>query len=95
MVVRREQEREAEGIERCDVEALTGGEASENAQRLRAALAGNDTQPHRDALALGAGLALEVTGNVASLADGVAAARAAIDDGRASALVARLSEAGS
>jgi anthranilate phosphoribosyltransferase len=82
------------GIERCDVEALTGGEASENAQRLRAALAGKDTEPHRDALALGAGLALEVTGTVASLADGVDAARAAIHDGRAGALVARLPEVG-
>ena len=82
------------GIERCDVEALTGGEASENAQRLRAALAGDDTQAHRDALALGAGLALEVTGAVANLADGVTAARAAIADGRAAALVARLPEAG-
>jgi anthranilate phosphoribosyltransferase len=82
------------GIERCDVDALMGGEAPENAQRLRAALEGSDTQAHRDALVLGAALALEVTGSVANLAEGVTAARAAIEDGRAAALVARLSEAG-
>jgi anthranilate phosphoribosyltransferase len=80
------------GIERCSVAALTGGEASENAQRLRAALEGGDSPAHRDALALGAGLALEVTGAAATLADGVSAARSAIEDGRAGALVARLSE---
>jgi len=82
------------GIERCDIAALTGGEAAENAARLRAALAGEDTAAHRDALALGAGLALEVTGAAASLAEGVSVARAALADGRAAALVARLPEAG-
>jgi anthranilate phosphoribosyltransferase len=78
------------GLARCSADELKGGEAAENAARLRAALGGGDTTAHRDALVLGAALALEVTGTVADMAAGVAAARAAIDDGRARALLERL-----
>jgi anthranilate phosphoribosyltransferase len=70
------------GVERCSAEALRGGEAEENAERLRSALCGQDTPAHRDALALGAALALEVTGKAASMADGVAQARASLQSGR-------------
>jgi len=82
------------GLERCSVEDLRGGEAAENAARLRAALEGGDTSAHRDALVLGAALALEVTGSAADFADGVVKARAAIEDGRAKALVERLADLG-
>ena len=61
-------------------------------ERLRGALAGEDTAAHRDALVLGAALALEVTGTVPNLASGAEAARAAIDDGRAAAIVAGLNK---
>ena len=80
------------GIARCTAEDLLGGEAELNAERLRGALAGEDTAAHRDALVLGAALALEVTGTAPDLASGVESARAAIDDGRAAALVASLSK---
>ncbi len=82
------------GLARCTAEDLLGGEASLNAERLRGALSGEDTAAHRDALVLGAALALEVTGTAPDLASGVEAARAAIDDGRAAAIVAGLATAG-
>jgi len=82
------------GLPRCTAEDLLGGEAELNAERLRAALAGGDTAAHRDALVLGAALALEVTGTARDLASAVESARAAIEDGRAAALVAHLGEAG-
>ena len=69
------------GVDRCPASDLRGGEAEENASRLRAALQGGDTDPHRDALALGAGLALEVCGLATSLADGVDRAREAMRRG--------------
>ncbi len=80
------------GLARCTAEDLLGGEAELNAGRLRGALAGEDTAAHRDALVLGAALALEVTGTAPDLASGVATARAAIEDGRAATLVASLSK---
>ncbi|HEY8520252.1 MAG TPA: anthranilate phosphoribosyltransferase [Gammaproteobacteria bacterium] len=80
------------GIERCNGDGLVGGDAAENARRLRAALEGGDTAAHRDALALGAALALEVTGLVPDTAAGVACAREAIADGRAARLLERLDE---
>ncbi|NIW23585.1 MAG: anthranilate phosphoribosyltransferase, partial [Gammaproteobacteria bacterium] len=80
------------GLARCTAEDLLGGEAELNAERLRGALCGEDTAAHRDALVLGAALALEVTGTATDLAGGVEAARAAIDDGRAAAIVAGLSK---
>jgi len=47
---------------------------------------------HREALALGAGLALEVFGAEPTLAQGIQRARAAIDDGSAQRLLERLRE---
>jgi anthranilate phosphoribosyltransferase len=78
------------GLDPCRVEDLLGGDAAENASRLRAALRGGDNTAHRDALALGAALALEVTGAVADARAGVARAREAIADGSAARLVDRL-----
>lgn len=71
------------GLEPCGTDALLGTDARGNAARLKAALQGEDTPAHRDALALGAGLALEVTGAVPELGAGVARARAALSDGTA------------
>jgi anthranilate phosphoribosyltransferase len=78
------------GLAACTTEALSGSDAATNAARLRAALSGEDTAAHRDALALGAGLALEVTGATADLNAGIARAHAAISDGSAQRLLARL-----
>jgi anthranilate phosphoribosyltransferase len=77
------------GLPSCAEADLKGGDAAHNAARLRAALAGADTAPHRDALALGAGLALEVTGTCRDLAQGVERARAAMADGTAARLLER------
>ena len=74
------------GVERCTPDDLIGGSPEENAQSLRATL-GGEAGPHRDAITLGAGLALEVCGKVSSLGEGLEAARAAIDDGSASKLI--------
>lgn len=69
------------GLARCTAADLEGGTAEDNAARLRAALCGGDTAAHRDALALGAGLALEVTGAVTDPETGVRRAREALADG--------------
>ena len=78
------------GLAGCAPGALRGDDAAANATRLNRALRGEDTQAHRDALALGAGLALEVTGESPDLAAGIERARAAIGDGAAARLLARL-----
>ncbi len=78
------------GIAACTEEDLRGADPESNSSRLAAALAGEDTAAHRDALALGAGLALEVTGRCDGLAAGVEAARAALADGAGGELLAKI-----
>ena len=51
------------GLAVCSAESLAGGTAAQNAAALRAVLRGEDRGPHRDALLLGAALALEVAGS--------------------------------
>lgn len=74
------------GIPRCTPADLAGGDAEENAAALRRVFDG-EPGAHRDALLLGAALVLEVTGAVDTPRDGIAAAAAAIDDGRARAVL--------
>jgi anthranilate phosphoribosyltransferase len=78
------------GLARCTPDALAGGDCAYNAGRLAAVLEGEEHGPHRDALLLGAALALEVSGRAATAEQGIAMAAAAIDDGRGRALIARL-----
>jgi anthranilate phosphoribosyltransferase len=78
------------GIEVCSEEQLLGGDAAFNAAALTRVLRGEDTGPHRDALLLGAALALEVAGRAPGPREAIALARAAIDDGRSSAMLAKL-----
>jgi anthranilate phosphoribosyltransferase len=68
-------------IERCTADDLHGGDAASNAARLREALCNRDTAAHRDALVLGAALALEVTGVEPEASRAVARARAALAGG--------------
>ena len=77
------------GLARCTAAELRGGDPAENAARLRAALRGEDTAGHRDALIAGAALALEVTGKSASLAHGIAQARQTIQSGAAARFIER------
>lgn len=72
------------GIARCETSDLAGGDAAYNAEKLRNVLRG-ERGAHRDALVLGAALALRVTGVDPDGA--VPAAEGAIDNGSASRLV--------
>jgi anthranilate phosphoribosyltransferase len=78
------------GLARCGLEDLRGTDAASNAARLREALAGRDTAAHRDALVLGAALALEVTGQEPDARRAVARARAALDSGAGAKLLASI-----
>src|SRR5690606_33326590 len=82
------------GIEACALEGLRGGDAADNAARLKAALEGGDTAAHRDALVLNAALALEVAGAVPDARRGVGRAREALASGAAADLLAKLSAFG-
>jgi anthranilate phosphoribosyltransferase len=72
------------GLARADDGALSAGRPDVNAEITRRIFAG-DTGPARDVAALNAGAAIYVSGTVGSLEEGVRAAEAAIDDGRAAA----------
>jgi anthranilate phosphoribosyltransferase len=78
------------GIALCAPEALAGGDAAYNAQALRAVLEGREHGAHRDALVLGAALALEVMGVESAPRVAAARAAAAIDNGAAGRLLEQL-----
>jgi anthranilate phosphoribosyltransferase len=82
------------GLATCTPQDLAGGDAAANAASLRAVLEGHDRGAHRDALCMGAALALEVAGVAATPAEGLAQAGAAIDDGRAAGLLRAIAEFG-
>lgn len=75
------------GIDRCEPEDLIGGDAEQNAAAILEVFAGRPG-PHRDALVLGASLAIRVGG--VSTDDALGMATGAIDDGAAMDLVDRL-----
>jgi anthranilate phosphoribosyltransferase len=70
------------GLERVDADALRGGSAEENANAVRAVLAG-EKGAHRDITLLNAAAALVVAGVANDLGAGIEAAAAAIDSGAA------------
>jgi anthranilate phosphoribosyltransferase len=82
------------GFATCRPEDLAGGDAAHNANALRAVLRGEDQGAHRDALLLGAALALEVSGRVATPAEGVQRAARAIADGSAARVLEQLAAFG-
>lgn len=63
--------------------ALKGGDAAENAQALRAVLAGGGIGAYRDAVLLNAAAALVIAGRAAELREGAAIAARSIDTGAA------------
>ncbi len=77
------------GLKQCAEGDLKGGDAAHNATALRQVFEG-ERSAHRDALCLSCALALEVSGAVTSAREGIDAANAGIDDGRASSLLDRL-----
>ena len=80
------------GLARVPPGALQGGDAPTNAGLARRVL-GGEAGPHRDIVVLNAGAALVVAGVAASIAEGIHAACASIDEGRAADALARLAVA--
>jgi len=78
------------GLQRSQ-DALAGGDAAENAAILRSIFAG-EQGPRRDIVLLNAAAVLLVAGLAHDLREGATKAAAAIDSGRATQLVAQLSE---
>jgi anthranilate phosphoribosyltransferase len=76
------------GLPRARPEDLTGGDAEVNAEVARAVLAGEPGAP-RDIVLLNAAAALVVAEKASDLAEGLTAAAASIDDGRAAAVLER------
>jgi anthranilate phosphoribosyltransferase len=70
-------------------DALRGGDAAANAAIARAVLAG-EKGPARDIVLLNTAASLLIAGVVARIEDGLPRAAAALDDGRAAAVLARL-----
>jgi anthranilate phosphoribosyltransferase len=77
------------GLRRCRPRDLEGGDPAFNAAAVRRVFAG-EVGPHRDALVLGASLALRVTGRERDPIRALARASGAIDDGSAADLLDRL-----
>ena len=77
------------GLPRADMGALKGGDAEHNARALRAVLEG-ERNAYRDISVLNAAGALVVASKADGLADAVAMASAAIDEGRALATLEKL-----
>jgi anthranilate phosphoribosyltransferase len=77
------------GIERCSLDAISGGDARENARIAREILAGGDGA-RTEIVAANAGAALYVSGAAATIRDGVTMAREAIANGAAMAKLQEL-----
>jgi anthranilate phosphoribosyltransferase len=82
---------ESVGISRSNASDLKGGDATQNAEALRAVLAGKPSA-YADAVMMTAGAALLVADRVENLKDGVAFARNAILSGQSAKALSRLVE---
>ena len=71
------------GLHRAPYENAVGGDAAENAERLRVLLAGAGTRAEQDITALNAGALLMTAGKAESLREGTALARDALLSGEA------------
>ena len=81
------------GLKRAPLSVVTGGDAEENAGRLRALLSGKGSRAESDIVALNAGALLMTAGLSADLRMGVALARDALRSGKAGRLLMRFVEA--
>ena len=80
------------GLAKSSRDALLGGDARENADRIREILDGTDGPP-RNIVLLNAGAALFIAGRVKSVRAGIIEAAQAIDSGQARAVLAGLVQA--
>ena len=81
------------GLNRAALKVVAGGDAEENAARLRLLLGGNGSRAESDIVALNAGALLMTAGLSADLRMGVALARDALRAGKAGQLLAHFVEA--
>ena len=83
------------GLSHDDLAALKGGDPAQNATRVRRLFAEPTTDPvGRATVVLNAGAAIYVAGMTTSLAEGIEAATAALDQGGAAAALERLAAGG-
>ena len=71
------------GLDTSPIEAVAGGDPAANAADLRGIVTGDITGAKQDIVLANAGAAIYVAGNASTLADGVEAARTAIESGDA------------
>jgi anthranilate phosphoribosyltransferase len=81
------------GLKRAPLNVVTGGDAEENAGRLRALLSGKGNRAEADIVALNAGALLMTAGLSADIRMGTALARDALRSGKAGQLLGRFVEA--
>ena len=81
---------EEHGIKTCTENELKGGTSEVNAESLVNVFEGKDNGAHEDALVLNAALALQVSGKVDELTDGIETARETIMNGKAKEFLSRL-----
>ena len=79
------------GLEPVDLAALRGDDALTNADLTRRVLDG-EPGPHREFALLNAAAGIVAAGRAVDLVEGLAAAAAAVDDGRAAGVLVRLAE---
>jgi anthranilate phosphoribosyltransferase len=80
------------GLAKSSLDALRGGDAAQNAHRIREILDGANGPP-RNIVLLNAGAALFIAGHAESVRAGIADAAGAIDSGKATAVLSRLGKA--
>lgn len=76
------------GMERAPAETAVGGNAEENAARLKLLLSGAGTKPETDLVSLNAGALLLIAGQAGNLREGVEQARDALASGEAGRILA-------
>src|SRR5438874_9226713 len=81
------------GIERAPLQSVAGGDVAENAARLQALLGGSAGRAEEDIVILNTAALLMTAGKAATLRDGAALAREALESGRAAGILKRFVEA--
>lgn len=78
------------GVDRAPIDEIQGGSPRENALLTRSILSGERTDAYRDITLVNAGATAYVGGLTGSITEGIELAAQAIDDGRASRLLERI-----
>jgi anthranilate phosphoribosyltransferase len=80
------------GLEPCSANDLAGSDPTDNCERLINALSNKDSLHHRNALCLGAGIALNLTGKVTTIKMGIEMAKSVLASGKGKVLVDQVRE---